>query len=70
MFGSLKALFSLESGEGKKRGLEKLITTDIKLKEIDAELKRLQKAGLKRAKEDDELLDMLEDIGISPDDLG
>jgi len=70
MFDSLKALFSLESGEGKKRGLEKLITTDIKLKEIDAELKRLQKAGLKRAKEDDELLDMLEDIGISPDDLG
>ena len=50
--------------------MEKLITTDIKLKEIDAELKRLQKAGLKRAKEDDELLDMLEDIGISPDDLG
>ncbi len=64
MFGSLKALFSLESGKGKKRRLEKLISTDPKLKEIDERLTNLNREAGKELKEDEDFMEVMKELGI------
>ncbi len=69
MFGSLKALFGLETREEKQKRIDKLLDTDPELKRLDAELKAINKKAADKIKNDPEMLDMLKDAGIDPDDL-
>ncbi len=64
MFGLLKTLFNLESGEGKKRRLEKLIATDPKLKEIDERITNLNREAAKELKEDEDFMEVMKELGI------
>jgi len=64
MFGLLKTLFNLESGEGKKRRLEKLIATDPKLKEIGDRITNLNREAAKDLKEDEDFMEVMKELGI------
>ncbi len=67
MFGSLKSLFGLNSREGKKKRLEKLIANDPKLKEIDERITNLNREAAKELKEDDDFMEVMKELGIDID---
>ena len=61
--------FGSGSKKKKKTMLQKLMENDPKLKAIQARIKDIRKKSLDHAKQDTELMDMLKDHGISPDQL-